>query len=282
MQPVSLLERLVLKVPPWLVWIIGTLTFLTAAMGWALADFSLLDFCGQGLELLLGEGPIEKTWDTIVAPVWSVFALGLPILFGFIYLFQDSDSYFCVGDYLRMVRYIGIFWFTFVIQVVLLPQFEMTKPHVRVCTPFVQEMDEGSLLLFFYGLIEGHGALFTATLEFLAGRIKPGRQVRTQAAWGNKAALWFLRAAYLSLVLQALVLLIVPAAVQWWMPVCVPTPNAHDEKCAYGIEMGLCEYPWRLVLGLYLNIALSLGLRTWPLIRDWWRMRDSKERIGGE
>jgi len=213
-----------------------------------------------------------------------IFGETLATIYGGTYLFRGD--YLENEDVLRAAKFIVIFWITFLIQVVFLPQCELTKPHVAVCTPVAREIDEVSLLIFFYGLIEGHGALLTATLEFLAGRIPAGRQVRTEAARGNKAALLFLRATYLSLVVQALVLIIVPAAVEWWMPVYVcdlPKPNAFDdEECIYGVGLGLCEYPWILVLGLYLNIALSLGLRTWPLIRDWWRMRDSKERIGGE
>ena len=283
MQLGRLWERIVLKLPSWLAWTIAMLTLLSAGWGWALAGVSLMEFFRQWVTVLFGVGAIGKILDVFVIVLIFVVGETFAIIYGGVYLLPGN--YLEDEDVLRVAKFIVIFWITFLIQVVFLPQCKLTTPHVAVCTPVAQEIEGVSLLVFFYGLIEGHGALLTATLEFLAGRSKAGRQVRTQAAWGNKAALWFLRATYLSLVVQALVLLIVPAAVEWWPPVYVcdlPKPNADDEGCIYGVGLGLCEYPWILVLGLYLNIALSLGLRTWPLIRDWWRMRDSKERIGGE
>lgn len=72
---------------------------------------------------------------------------------------------------------------------------------------------------------------------------------KPRSCWDSMArwvAKWWLRGA---LVTQALLVLLVPADVQLWWPV-------------FG---KLCTYPTELVLTVYANIALSIGMK----IRHW-------------
>ena len=242
--------RKVVPLPSWLLVTVLVVSMALATYGWASSAYSLVMFISDIVRLVFQRlGLVALDLSTIIEIALWPWAI-IPVLAAFAYL-RDINA---LGP--RLGHILGLYWATFLLQVLVIPLVLGNQATVNVCTPVSSDISGFDLSIFLYGLIEGHVPLLTTTLYFI----------------GRSNVQWVKVFLYIGTVFETLLLVTVPAAVRWWLPVMVcdnPGISGCEGEYRNGFYIGLCKYPLELVVTIYLNIALSLTPRLWALLRQW-------------
>lgn len=264
-------DRIVHLIPTWVVVTLAITTMCGAMVGWCMSAFSVVELVLDGVRLAfeaIGLGILGPIVWVILMPLLCLLVV-VPLLPAMA-SFADRPDATVADAKCRLLRMLMVAWATFIIQMWVVPPVFGEGARVQVCTPVRDELSGFELSFFAFGVIEGHVWLLVVMWEFMRVRVPAAggtRLTRAQAGW-EKFFRFMWRGA---LAVQVLIVVAIPAAVPWWIPVGVcPDPGPLGECMSTyvrGLDIELCEYPTGLVLALYGNIAASLAARLW----DSWR-----------
>ena len=263
----SLVQGLVGRLPLWPLVTLLIVTLCAASYGWALAAFSVPALLADALRLAFSAVGLEPRWGWGVGSLLGFLLCPLAVvpLFPAVAALADRPGESPVDSRVRVLHVLRAFWTTFLLQVLLVPGFLGADAAFEVCAPVREVAWPLAVRFFAYGLVESHAALFVLTLATYADGLRNLRLFPNVV--GNRGLMRLLKGAMLGgLLWEAVVLLVLPAAVRWWLPVAVCPEGPHAEcpsSLARGFDLTLCAYPGEYVAALYGNIALSVGGGLW-------------------